>query len=335
MACYFPLDAVRISTLSERPELRHINKNRISFKPNERHLGQPIKINCGQCIGCRLERSRQWAIRCVHESMLHENNCFITLTFSPEYLETRPNQWSLDKRDFQLFMKRLRKKFGSKIRYYHCGEYGEMCANCQLSIFNCNCHQPQKILGRPHYHACLFGFDFPDKEIFKITETGSILYTSPSLEKLWTCPDTKMSMGFSTIGSVTFESAAYVARYIMKKITGDAQEQHYIHHQTGEILLPEYTTMSRRDGIGKGWLDQYIDDVYPHDFVVLNDKKMRPPRYYDTILKTERPYTFDDIKYNREENAKKHLDNNSPERLNVRYQVLTETLKLLPRNKEF
>lgn len=93
--------------------------------------------------------------------------------------------------------------------------------------------------------------------------------------------------------------------------------------------------MSRRPGIAKNFFDKYLDDVYPHDFVVLNNKKLRPPRYYDYLLKTERPYTFDDVKYNREENAKKHLDNNTPERLNTRYHVLTQSLKLLPRNKEF
>lgn len=337
MPCYHPLDAVRIQTLSARPDLRHLNKYRISFKRSEFDAGMPIKLPCGQCIGCRLERSRQWAIRCCHEAMLHDKNCFITLTFSPEYLDTRKNQWSLDLRDWQLFMKRLRKKFGSHIRFYHCGEYGQMCANCDKSLHNCQCPSPVHTLGRPHYHACMFGFDFPDKEIFKITPTGHILYTSKILEELWTCPKTKMQMGFCTIGDVTFESAAYVARYIMKKITGDQDkiDEHYVRFDTGEILKPEYTTMSRRSGIGRNFFDKYIDDIYPHDFVVLNGKKMRPPRYYDGILKTERPYTFDDIKQQREENASKHIDNCTPERLKVREAIQLETLKLLPRNKEY
>lgn len=332
MACYFPLQAYRSrsqKTINGKPLIK------FGGDPHFHADSEPLNLPCGQCIGCRLERSRQWAIRCVHESMLHSQNSFITLTFSPEFLETRPNEWSLDKRDFQLFMKRLRKKFGQNIRYYHCGEYGEMCAKCNLSLFKCNCQEPIKMLGRPHYHACLFGLDFPDKEIHQITETGCKLYKSKILEQLWTCPKTKIPMGFCTIGEVTFESAAYVARYIMKKINGDQQEQHYLQYHTGQILNPEYTTMSRRPGIAKNFFDKYLDDVYPHDFVVLNNKKLRPPRYYDYLLKTERPYTFDDVKYNREENAKKHLDNNTPERLNTRYHVLTQSLKLLPRNKEF
>jgi len=341
MPCFHPLDATRIPTLSERPELRHINKFKISFRPADRMLGMPIKIPCGQCVGCRLERSRQWAIRCVHEASLHQKNCFITLTFSPEYLATRSNQWSLDVVDWQKFMYRFRKKYGKNIRFYHCGEYGQMCATCDQSLFNCKCGPASiKTLGRPHYHACIFGFDFPDKEFFRQTDSGHILYTSKSLEKLWTAKATKnhpkMQMGFCTIGDVTFESAAYVARYIMKKITGDADkaEAHYMRHDTGEILKPEYTTMSRRPGIARHFLDKYMDDIYPHDFVVLNNKKMRPPRYYDGVLKTERPYTFDDVKFNREENSKKHVDNNTPERLKTREAIQLETLKLLPRNKD-
>ena len=162
---------------------------------------QPEKLPCGQCVGCRLERSRQWAIRCMHEAQMHEDNCFITLTFNPESLDDRSNPWSLDVRDFQLFMKRLRKKYGAGIRFYHCGEYGELNK-------------------RPHYHACIFGFDFPDKRLWKVTNSGHRLYISESLDELW-------PFGFCTIGNVTFESAAYVARYIMKKVNGDAAADHY------------------------------------------------------------------------------------------------------------
>lgn len=306
MPCFHPMTVWRSKFVNPQSGKRPMVFNpRQALQPDA-----PEKVPCGQCVGCRLERSRQWAIRCMHEAQLHEDNCFITLTFSPAALDERPNQWSLDVRDFQLFMKRLRKKFGSNIRFYHCGEYGEKN-------------------GRPHYHACIFGFDFPDKVLWKITPTGHRLYTSATLEELW-------PFGFSTIGDVTFESAAYVARYIMKKITGDLAEDHYewIDAYTGEIrpLKPEYTTMSRRPGIGRGWLDKYMDDVYPHDFVIVNGRKMRPPRYYDGVLQTERPYEFDEIKENREINSKKHIDNNTTERLKCREVVQRARLGLLPRN---
>nr|DAV45132.1 MAG TPA: Replication associated protein [Microviridae sp.] len=303
-------------------------KRPVIFNPMKAKNHISIKLPCGQCHGCRLERSRQWAVRCTHEASLHEKNSFITLTFSPDALALRKNEWSLDVRDFQLFMKRLRKNTKQKIRFYHCGEYGKMCSRCSLSLFNCACGSDSlEVLGRPHYHACLFGYDFPDKILWKIVNNQP-LYISETLSALW-------PLGFSTIGAVTFESAAYVARYVMKKINGDLSEQHYVRFDTGEILKPEYTTMSRRDGIGKDWLKTYLDDVYPHDFIVVNGKKCRPPRFYDNHLKTHRPFTFDDVKFSREKKSKLHVDNNTPERLNVRAQIEQQKLNLLPRNKEF
>lgn len=303
MACYKPI------TAWYSKEVNATGKRSLVFAPKGAlQPDDPIEIACGQCIGCRLERSRQWAIRCIHEASLHENNCFITLTFSPEHLEKRENPWSLDVRDYQLFMKRLRKRYGDKIRFFHCGEYGEKHA-------------------RPHYHACLFNFDFPDKELWRVVN-GNRLYISKSLSELW-------PFGFSTIGDVTFESAAYVARYIMKKVTGDLAEDHYktiiADEETGEIIeeierKPEYTTMSRRPGIGKEWFEQYETDVYPSDFVVINGKKMRPPKYYDKLYEQTRPYEYEDLKALRVENALQHSDNNTDERLAVREKV--QQLKL-------
>ena len=217
-------------------------------------------------------------MRCLHEASLHDRNCFITLTFDDNNL---PDDKSLDVRHFQLFMKKLRKKFGNGIRYYHCGEYGEM-------------------FRRPHYHACLFGFDFKDKYFWKYSSSGdgkSIpLYRSSDLERLWT-------FGYSSIGDVTFESAAYVARYIMKKINGDMAFDHYIDKETGAMLKPEYTTMSRRPGIAFNWFKKFSSDVYPHDFTYIRDRKVRPPKYYDRCYELVYPSDFKKIKQKRHEDA--------------------------------
>lgn len=265
----------------------------------------PVTVPCGQCVGCRLERSRQWAIRCLHEASLHPRNSFITLTFNNDNL---PRDRSLDVRHFQLFMKRLRKRFGDGIRFFHCGEYGEK-------------------FGRPHYHACLFNFDFEDKKLWKVVR-GNKLYTSESLQELW-------PYGFSTIGEVTFQSAAYVARYIMKKITGDDADEHYSRAcpLTGEVwrIRPEYVTMSRRPGIGKGWLEKYQSDVYPRDFVVVNGKKMKPPKYYDAQFEIDQPAVMRKIKKRRVKGAALHTDNNTPDRLQVREAVQKARLKKLIR----
>lgn len=301
MPCYSPLKGYKSRVVNES------GKRSIVFNRKDGFSDMPVDVPCGQCIGCRLERSRQWALRCVHEASLYENNCFITLTYNDENL---PHDLSLNKKHFQDFMKRLRKRYvispDSKIRYFHCGEYGEKNF-------------------RPHYHACLFNFDFRDKELWSVRD-GVRLYTSRDLAGIW-------KYGFSTVGEVTFESAAYVARYVLKKVTGDRAEEHYriCDSETGELhnVIPEYTTMSRRPGIGRGWYDKYESDVFPSDFIVIRNKKMQPPKYYDGL------YTnIDDIKKARRSNANKHKENNTAERLRVREDVKLATLKFLKRSLE-
>ena len=254
MPCYHPMTAWRlIGGLDKKT-----GKWKITFDSRKGHPSTEMKIPCGQCIGCRLERSRQWAIRCVHEASLHSKNCFITLTYAPEFL---PVGGTLEPKHFQKFMRRFRKMFPDiKIRYFHCGEYGDLNE-------------------RPHYHAIIFGFDFDDKYIFRVIH-GINLYRSPTLERLW-------PFGISGIGEVTFESCAYVARYILKKVTGDEADAHYAGRH------PEYTTMSRRPGIARDWIDKYATDVYPSDTVVIrNGLVCKPPRYYDYVYDLTEPEKF-------------------------------------------
>lgn len=242
---------------------------------------------------------------------MHENNCFITLTFNAENLDP---SGSLNKADFQLFMKRLRKHFfgnlKSNIRYFHCGEYGEDQEALKQNI---------KKLGRPHHHACLFGFDFSDKILWK-NKNGVKLYTSKTLENLW-------PYGFSTIGAVTFESAAYVARYIVKKINGDMAEKHY----NGKT--PEYTTMSRRPGIASTWFDKYGSEVYPRDFVTSRGFKAKPPKYYDKIYDLTNPEESRILLNMRKDSAKNSPDN-TPRRLADRGVVARARAKTLVRDLE-
>ena len=318
MTCYHPLEAYRSRV---RDTLN--GKRSVIFNPAKAHDHEKIKIPCGQCRGCRLAKSREWAIRCYHEAQMHDKNCFITLTFSPEALASRPNPQSVDVRDFQLFMKRLRKKYGHGIRFFHCGEYGTICKNCQKSERYHDCGKWEPWTGRPHYHACLFGFDFPDKELWSI-KNGFPLYTSKSLETLW-------PFGFCTIGEVTFESAAYVARYIMKKYNGPMGDERYYDLNTGQILSKEYITMSRRDGIGSSWLKKYASDVYPHDNVIINGKMCKPPKYYDNKLFELDAFLFDEIKERRLTTAENNADNNTPDRLAVREEILNARLNMLPR----
>lgn len=214
---------------------------------------------------------------------MHRKNSFITLTYDNEHL---PEGGTLNHQHFQEFMKRLRKrkevkKMTSNLRFFMCGEYGEKTR-------------------RPHYHACLFGFDFPDKWLYS-SKRGVKLYRSDLLEKMW-------PQGISTVGDVTFQSAAYVARYIMKKINGEMAEDHYknVDIETGEIysIEPEYTQASMRPGLGKHWFDKYWKDLYAVDQVVMfNGKKYPVPRYYDKLLEKVDPEKLNEIKQSRIEKA--------------------------------
>lgn len=286
-----------------------LGKRAFTTNKKESLSDRPLTIPCGRCSGCRLEKSRQWAVRCTHESSLHDCNSFITLTYDSANI---PPYGSLVLSDFQKFLKRLRKalgKNGKKIRFFHCGEYGDR-------------------EGRPHYHAIIFGYDFPDRTHWRTTDRGDKLYRSKLLESLWTA-------GASEIGSVTFESAAYVARYNMKKVNGPMADTHYsrVDLATGEIvkIQPEYCTMSRRPGIGDGWFKKFHTDAYPSDTLTLNGKKMRPPRFYDNRFEILDADRMDKIKAKRSREGKKTVDNNTPERLAVREEVLETKLKKLKR----
>lgn len=267
-----------------------------------------IQIPCGQCIGCRLERSRQWAVRCIHEASLYENNCFITLTYDNEHL---PKGGTLVKKHYQDFMKRLRYHYGAaRLRYYMCGEYGTQT-------------------WRPHYHALLFNHEWEDKKHHTNTAQGHKTWTSRRLDEIW-------GMGQCITAALTFESAAYTSRYITTKITGDLAETHYKRYWpdgTPYWLEPEYNEMSRDGGIGKEWLEKYNTDVYNHDTVIINGRKTRPVKYYDNLYKTINPQRMEDIKMAREIRAYEGRDDNTPERLKVKEEVTRAAIRQLTRNK--
>jgi hypothetical protein len=200
-------------------------------------------------------------------------------------------------------MKRFRKSVSpKKIRFFHCGEYGEASPE-------------NDFIARPHYHAIIFNHQFDDLELYKSNNEGINLFTSNSLDRLW-------PFGFSTIGELTFESAAYCARYCMKKVNGKNKDEHYTRtdHATGDVLHiePEYATMSRRPGIGKDWYESYKSDFYPSDSLSVRGVVQRPPKYYDYLYDLDEPGNIEPIKLARVKQARKHKSDNTPERLATR-----------------
>lgn len=295
MACYAPVTLYK-STGGPNPETGKWPL--VGIK--EGYRDRPQLVPCGRCIGCRLERSRQWAIRCVKESQMHLQNSFITLTYSDDQLIYGGAEHAiLYPRHLELFWKRLRKEIGP-FRYFACGEYGEKTK-------------------RPHYHACLFGHDFQDKTIYS-KNYGITIYQSQQLDTIWTHGDCK-------IGEVNFETAAYVARYIMKKRLGQEAEKNQ-----SEGIEPEFVRMSRRPGIGSTWLDEFQNDVFPRDYVVIrNGIKCLPPKYFSRKYFASHPIAEQEILERRKIKSYNHLKNQTPERLSTRERIKYAQIKSLKR----
>ena len=277
-------------------------------------------------------------MRIVHESVLHEmdgGNCFATLTYRDRRECTNdqlknsyhvPDDWSLRKSHFQKFMKRLRKAHPQRIRYFHCGEYGNVCQH-GLEVQHCDvCN-----VGRPHYHVILFNLFFDDL-VPVAAKNGITYYTSPRLNSFW-------PYGFVQVGEVNFTSAAYVARYALKKITGLNADAHYqgvtIDGEWTRVQ-PEYCTMSRRPGIGREFYERYVDDIFPSDETPVpgHGVVQSVPRYYAEIFKETDPREYEVIKALRQEWLEENKEDMTPERLLDKYNVKLAQLALLSRGDE-
>lgn len=266
----------------------------------------------------------------MHEASMHKSNMFLTLTYKDECL---PPGNSLKYEDFQLFMKRYRKEHNGRIKasgaetegisFYMCGEYGEN-------------------FGRPHFHACIFGDRFPDLVLWRRSGSGELIYRSETLERLW-------PFGYSSVGDVNFRSAAYVARYVMKKVTGDLADvkfgdvrsdgalvarSHYEYVDDDGVIherVPEFNRMSLKPAIGKRWFDKWSSDVYPSDNVIVNGKQCKPPKYYDRLLERIDEAQFIEIKDRREFDAQAFRGDNTPQRLEAKEAVTGAKLSRLKR----
>lgn len=236
---------------------------------------RPLRVPCGRCVGCRLDRASSWAVRCQHEASLYDGNSFVTLTYDDDFL---PVDGSLRYRDVQLFLKRLRRMMSPvRVRFFCGGEYGELN-------------------GRPHYHLLLFNSFFSDR-----VPIGKGLYESESLSRLWSDVRSSKPLGYASVGDVTPASCAYVAKYALKKVYGrQAGIEYYVDEKTGAVRQSEFCTMSRRPGIGAEWYEKFSGDVFPGDFVIVNGRQVRVPRYYSEKLKACDPRAHGDVVEDRE-----------------------------------
>lgn len=263
MPCLGPLTAYYSKVVNPS------GKRSLVFRASDSFSGVPISVPCSQCVECRLDHARQWAIRLMKENQCHETSSFITLTYDDSHL---PDGKTLVRSHVQAFHKRLHNRLlrsrGYGIRFYYSGEYGET-------------------FGRPHYHSIIFGFDFPDKKFYKRNHRDEPIYKSDYLRELW-------PFGDNGIGLVTFESAAYVAGYVVSKISvghDEASEarfnDRYLRSDSEGrpfLLEREFSGMSNRPGIGHNWFQRFHKETYRDDSVVIGGIAVRPPRYFDNLF---------------------------------------------------
>lgn len=232
-----------------------------------------IKVPCYKCIACRLNRGREKAVRAYHEAKTHESSLFLTLTYSPDNLKSDRLQYS----DFQKFIRKLRKHSSSNIGYMVTGEYGENTK-------------------RPHWHCILFNYSPEDPKRLRTTKEGDTIFTAPIFEEIW-------PHGLHEYGTVTLESAGYVASYAAKKLVHGKDQNHNYHpiHKTSKIHT-----------MGKKWIQENWKHVLNIGHINLpNGGRHKIPRYYLDYIKENHPTEYEKWRTSlREEQIKKAKEQN-------------------------
>lgn len=267
MPCNSPIQGYRSKAPTEN------GKHKLVFNKSEAQQDETLDVPCGMCLGCRQDLSRDWELRMIHEQKCHKKSCFITLTYDAENLPfdggLRPDHW-------RLFMMRLRKRiYPIKIRFVMGAEYGEKRLKSDIPWLT---NDGDRLLGRPHYHAIIYGYDFPDKKHVS-TRKGNFIYTSQLLEECW-------PHGKTEIGEANNTTARYTIKYVYKQLKGDSSTQYKrIHPETGEEypIQPEFRRSSRNPGIGEPWFMKYSQDLHK-GFCTVDGKKYRIPRYYMKLM---------------------------------------------------
>jgi hypothetical protein len=216
-----------------------------------------IMIPCGKCTECKSKRAAEWALRCRHEMAMHDENCFITLTYNEDKLPS----FLIVKDYFQKFIKKLRKKVRKKVKYIVSHEYGGRT-------------------GRPHHHAILFGWTPPNQSYLMKAPSGEPLFVSQTLENLWT-DDKRESLGYHSIGEANEKTAFYIASYALKSCIHTI----YDPDTNTPVTVSDTMNVSTRPAIGREFFLEHYKSII--------EKEKYLPRYYVKLLEKELPYEFE------------------------------------------
>lgn len=269
MPCYHPLLAADLGVDPDTGKKRvKILPRRLGGHCNElkdyrsMYGDSLLLLPCGRCIGCIKDYKAQWSVRILLEASLYSENCFITLTYDDAHL---PSDNKPHRDEFVKFMKRLRSKIGKKVRVFYCGEKGDQS-------------------GRAHYHAILFGYDFPDCVCIGRTKKGSFIYRSEILESCW-------PFGISSVGTVDPGAACYVAQYADKKKLSGIDDGSFI-------------GMSRMPGLG---CDRFNLRWFKSDTIYCALGEATIPRFFHKMLEGLDPAYYEEWKESRKKRCSQKI----------------------------
>lgn len=297
MSCNKPLKAFKIGLTKngkDQYKITNYNVNHVEYcgrswqssyvdsvsKRASKIVREFIEIPCGNCLQCRIDYTKQWADRCMLEMKNHESSYFLTVTYDDDHVPKSGTKqfdsdtgeyiglkydgecMSLRKKDLQDFFKRLRKNSKQKIRYYACGEYGD--DTC-----------------RPHYHIIAFGLKLDDLVPLGNPNQRGCYYSSKLLDECW--PNGKI-----IVAEATYETCAYTARYVMKKLKGKSADFYKLYD-----IEPEFVVMSRRPGIGREFYDDNKRKFIDYSSIAVGDSNgshnIKPSRYFKSLLEIDFP----------------------------------------------
>jgi len=298
MPCFNPKDAWLANGCNWKKYEEGKHCKPVFTQPRNHKSFSKVQLPCGQCIGCRMTRARHWSIRVMNEAKMHKRNSFITLTYNDENL---PENQSLCPADVTAFVKKLRKALHPhKIKTFGGMEYGDK-------------------KGRPHYHLIIFGEDFTFDTKFYKWKKGNALFTSKTLSDAW-------GKGFCSVGSLTYDSAIYVCKYVTKSKTSYESDHKYtkmIDGQKVKVIPEGSVAMSRRPGIGKTWFEKFFNDIFPFDKMRVKNHEVQPPRYYTKLYKKLDPQKCNAMTDLRsKEAAKEYGDPNYRQKLKTKHDVV-------------
>lgn len=278
-------------------EVEDVKRGIFKLNYDKKHFNLLVK-ECGKCHICRFKKASIKACQAQCEAKSYNNNCsFITLTFGTDNLKkyifsdkrykdlsrykkdkyVKYLQWTLEKREFQLFMKRLRYHYGEMEKRQFCREHGlhhllykkNGAKRSRVIIPPEFDFKPTKIRflhaaeygsakSRPHHHAIIYGINFKfDRTELRWSwkqQKKVPVHFNNFLSSLW-------KFGDVTTDTVNYQACNYVARYITKKTVNKSKEMEQ-QDTAGSYYagrISEYCTQSNRYGLG---YDYYLKNAH-------------------------------------------------------------------------